>query len=96
MDVIERATRFNEDAYVIAAGDPALVHDLVAEVKRLREGLYIAMTTSHNLGGHIADIAEAMGMDRDSRKCGELKCPCGCGGVVKTWHVTDCPDDCAY
>lgn len=37
IDLIARASRFNEDAYLIAAGDPTLVHDLVAEVARLRE-----------------------------------------------------------
>lgn len=40
--------------------------DLVAEVKELRVSLYVAMCTSHGLGTQLADIAEAMGMDRDS------------------------------
>lgn len=65
-DVVDRAMRFDEDAYVIAAADPTLVHDLVTEVKTLREALYITQCTSYSLGTQLADIAEAMGMDRDS------------------------------
>lgn len=65
-DVIARAQRFSEDARIIAANDPTLVHDLVAEVTELRFNLGIAMTTSHNLGSQLADIAEAIGMPRDS------------------------------
>ncbi|SDD59919.1 hypothetical protein SAMN04488581_2630 [Mycolicibacterium neoaurum] len=66
MDVVARADRLNEDAYAISAGDPTLVRDLVAEVKELREALYVAQCTSRNLGEQLADIAEAMGMDRGS------------------------------
>lgn len=66
MSTTERAKRYNEDAYVIAAADPTLVHDLVAEVEQLRYDLYVAMSTSHNLGGALADIAEMIGMDRES------------------------------
>lgn len=65
-DVIARAQRFNEDARVIAVNDPTLVHDLVAEITELRFNLYIAQTTSHNLGSQLADIAESIGMPRDS------------------------------
>jgi hypothetical protein len=27
-------------------------------------------------------------------ECAALTCPCGCGKVVRYWHVADCPDDC--
>lgn len=66
LDVVERAKRFNEDAYVIVSGDPTLVQDLVTAVEELRISLYVAQTTSHALGSQLADIAEAMGMDRNS------------------------------
>lgn len=28
------------------------------------------------------------------QQCAELKCPCGCGKVVRTWHGPNCPEDC--
>lgn len=27
-------------------------------------------------------------------QCAALTCPCGCGKVIRCWHVADCPDDC--
>ncbi len=65
-DVVERAQRFNEDAYLIAAGDPFLVRDLVATVEDLRVSLRVAQSTSYGLGEQLADIAEALGMGRDA------------------------------
>lgn len=66
LDVVARARRLNEDARIIAENDPTLVHDLAAEVTELRHSLYVTQTTSHNLGSQLADIAEAIGMPRDS------------------------------
>lgn len=41
------------------------------------------------------DELAAMGARGGEQKCAELKCPCGCGNVVRTWHAPNCPDDCA-
>lgn len=39
--------------------------DLSGEVEKLRLDLYIAMTGQLVLGGHLADIAELIGLERD-------------------------------